>query len=154
MSHTIVWKRSISGKERGASEKGLRSDLTCWGSRKRKWTGVAREENERKNMGLERGVRNQRQRPHLETALRSLDFTLRIREELVEGFRQGWAMIQLVFKVSLRLLHREQTSVVQQWSTQEAGRVIQLQRDGGWSRAVMDKLCPGSQILLRACLSK
>ena len=52
LSHTIVWKKSISGQERGASEKGLRSDLTCWGSRKRKWTWVAREENERKNMGL------------------------------------------------------------------------------------------------------
>lgn len=77
---------------------------------------MAREENERKNMGLG-AVRNQRQRPHLETALRSLDFTLRIREELVEGFRQGWAVIQLVFKVSLRPLHREQTSVVPQWST-------------------------------------
>lgn len=51
MSHAIIWKKSILGQERTASAKVLRSEPSWRGSRKRKWTGVAKDEDERTNTG-------------------------------------------------------------------------------------------------------
>lgn len=53
MSHIIIWEKRISGKERTASAKVLRSELSWCGSREKKQTSVAREENKRTNMGRE-----------------------------------------------------------------------------------------------------
>lgn len=50
--------------------------ITVWGSRKRKWTSVAKEEDEKTNTGGRGSGIRETEEPDLETMLRSLDFIL------------------------------------------------------------------------------
>lgn len=73
-------------KERTASTKVLRSEPSRCGSKEKKWTSVARDENKRTNIRVGWIIRSQKDRegPDPGIILRSLDFIVSVNEAIGE----------------------------------------------------------------------